>query len=162
MNDKDGINNEPQSFIGFDVSKAAVDAFALPDGESRRFNNDDPGLKQCLAWVQSKPDGLCVVEATGGYETALASLLAAAGVRIAVINPKHVRDFAKAFGILAKTDRVDARVLALLPINVVRAFAHSPMQRSANSSSSSIGVGNSSPCAHRSKRGSPGLGDARA
>lgn len=113
MNDKDGINNEPQSFIGFDVSKAAVDAFALPDGEIRRFNNDDPGLKQCLAWVQSKPDGLCVVEATGGYETALASLLAAAGVRIAVINPKHVRDFAKAFGILAKTDRVDARVLAL-------------------------------------------------
>jgi transposase len=113
MNDKDGINNEPQRFIGFDVSKAQVDAFVLPEGEAKRFANDEAELKQCLAWVKTKSDGLCVVEASGGYETKLASLLAGAGARIAVINPKHVRDFAKAFGILAKTDRVDARVLAL-------------------------------------------------
>lgn len=61
MNDKDGINNEPQSFIGFDISKAFVDAFALPDGEVKRFDNDDPGLKECLAWAQTKPECLCVV-----------------------------------------------------------------------------------------------------
>ena len=113
MNDKDGMDNEPRCFVGFDVSKATLDAHSLPDGQIKQFENSEQGLKQCLAWVRTKPDCLCVAEATGGFETALASLLAGAGVRIAVLNPKHVRDFAKAFGILAKTDRVDARVLAL-------------------------------------------------
>lgn len=113
MNDKEGINDEPRSFVGFDVSKSRVDALSLPDGESQCFENTEQGLQQCLTWVRAKPASLCVVEATGGYETALASLLAAGGIRIAVVNPKHVRDFARAFGILAKTDRVDARVLAL-------------------------------------------------
>jgi transposase len=113
MNDKDGINDEPRSFVGFDVSKATVDALSLPDGEYKRFENTDLGLQQCLAWVQAKPACLCVAEASGGFETALACLLASTGIRIAVVNPKHVRDFAKGLGILAKTDRVDARVLAL-------------------------------------------------
>ena len=113
MNNKDGINEEPQGFVGFDISKAWVDAHRLPDGEIKRFDNSEQGLEQCLAWVQTKPACLCVVEATGGFETALASRLASAAAPIAVVNAKHVRDFAKAFGILAKTDRVDARVLAL-------------------------------------------------
>lgn len=113
MNDKVGIDEEPQSFVGFDVSKASIDAYSLPDGESKRFEHTEQGLEHCLAWVKTKAQCLCVVEATGGFETALASLLGGAGVRIAVVNAKHVRDFAKAFGILAKTDSVDARVLAL-------------------------------------------------
>lgn len=113
MIDKDGNNDEPRSFVGLDVSKERVDGLSLPDGESARFENTEQGLQQCLAWVRSKPKSLCVVEATGGYETELASVLVGAGIRIAVVNPKHVRDFARAFGILAKTDRVDARVLAL-------------------------------------------------
>lgn len=113
MIDKEGINNEAQSFVGFDVSKANVDALSLPDGEYQRFENTDCGLQQCLAWVQGKRHCLCVVEASGGYETALAGVLAAAGVPIAVVNPKHVRDFARGMGILAKSDRIDARVLAL-------------------------------------------------
>lgn len=113
MNDKDGIYDEPQSFVGLDVSKAWIDAHSLPGGQIRRFENNEPGLEQCLAWVRSQPACLCVTEATGGFETALASLLASAGIAVAVVNAKHVRDFARAFGILAKTDRVDARVLAL-------------------------------------------------
>jgi transposase len=113
MIDKDGMNVEPNCFIGLDVSKAKVDAVSLPDGESRCFENVEHGLQQCLEWIRGKADALCVIEATGGYETALASTLAAAGLRVAVVNPKHVRDFARAFGILAKTDRVDAHVLAL-------------------------------------------------
>src|SRR5215210_6536053 len=99
MIDKEGINNEAQSFVGFDVSKASVDALSLPDGEYQRFENTDCGLQQCLAWVQGKRHCLCVVEASGGYETALAGVLAAAAVPIAVVNPKHVRDFARGMGI---------------------------------------------------------------
>lgn len=113
MIDKEGMNDEAQSFVGFDVSKAVVDALSLPEAEYRRFENSDSGLQQCLAWVQSRAGCLCVVEASGGYETALAGVLAAAGVAIAVVNPKQVRDFARGLGILAKTDRIDARVLAL-------------------------------------------------
>lgn len=113
MNDKEGSNNEPQSFIGLDVSKAAIDGHSLPDGEAQRFDNNEAGLQACLAWVKARASVLAVAEASGGFETALASILAGAGLRIAVVNPKHVRDFAKAFGILAKTDRIDARVLAL-------------------------------------------------
>lgn len=113
MNDKDGINNEPRCFVGLDVSKTWIDAHSLPDAQIGRFENNEQGLEQCLAWVQAQPACLCVAEATGGFETAVASLLASAGIPIAVVNAKHVRDFAKAFGILAKTDRVDARVLAL-------------------------------------------------
>lgn len=113
MNHKDGINDEYLGFVGFDISKASIDAHSLPDGESRRFENSDEGIEQCLKWVQAKQRCLCVAEASGGFETALAARLAASGVAVAVVNAKHVRDFAKAFGILAKTDRIDARVLAL-------------------------------------------------
>jgi transposase len=113
MDDKEGIDNAVRCFIGFDVSKAKIDACVLPSAEQRVFEHNEQGLEQCLSWVQALGKSLCVVEASGGFETALASRLGAAGVDIALVNAKQVRDFAKGFGILAKTDRVDARVLAL-------------------------------------------------
>lgn len=113
MNDKDGMNDEMMAFIGLDVSKASLDACCLPSGEQCQFANSEDGIERALSWIRQFSRALVVAEATGGYETLMAGTLAAHGVAVAVVNPKHVRDFARAFGILAKTDRVDARVLAL-------------------------------------------------
>ena len=103
-------------FVGIDVCKAWLDVAAVGSEAAlvlpARVDNDEPGrgaLAQQL--VQLAPQ-LVVLEATGGWETALASELCAAGVRVAVVNPKRVRDFARAAGVLAKTDRLDAQVLA--------------------------------------------------
>lgn len=100
-------------FVGVDVSKATLDFDCLPTSAPQQFSNDAPGIRSLVVLLQGSGVERIVLEATGGYETALASALAAAGLPVVVINPKRVRDFAKAKGILAKTDRLDARVLAL-------------------------------------------------
>ncbi len=102
-----------ECFVGIDVSKAGLDCHVLPAGQGLRFGNDAAGIAGLLQWCSQLKPALVVLEATGGFETAAASALGAAGVGLAVVNPKQVRDFAKALGILAKTDRIDARVLAL-------------------------------------------------
>jgi transposase len=113
MNHKDGRDDTLEHrFVGIDVSKLWLDAADIPGRSTRRFSNDEPGIEALLGWLDSKPAQLVVLEATGGYETHAATTLASRGVPAAVVNPKHVRDFAKAFGILAKTDRIDALVLA--------------------------------------------------
>ena len=103
-------------FVGIDVSKAALDFDFLPNGSMQQFSNDPDGISALLALLNAlNGEGKveCIVfEATGGYETAAATRLAAAGLPVVIINPKRVRDFAKASGILAKTDRIDAKVLA--------------------------------------------------
>lgn len=96
-------------FVGVDVSKATLDVDCLPASAPQQFSNDAEGINRRF---QGRPVERIVLEATGGYETALAVALAAAGLPVVVVNPKRVRDFAKASGILAKTDRLDARVLA--------------------------------------------------
>ena len=99
-------------FVGIDVAKATLDVAVL-DQPARSFANDGPGIRSLLADLQSHPPPtLIVLEATGGYETAVVSALAVADLPVAVVNPRHVRDFAKALGILAKTDALDAHVLA--------------------------------------------------
>lgn len=112
MNHKDGRDDSTACFIGIDVSKQWLDVGELPGRSARRFSNDEPGLEAMLEWLQVQPPELIVLEATGGYETRAATTLASRGMPVAVVNPKHVRDFAKAFRILAKTDRIDALVLA--------------------------------------------------
>jgi len=82
---------------------------ALPS----RVNNDEAGRASLVARLKNLRVTLVVLEATGGFETALASQLCAAGVPVAVVNPKRVRDFARAAGLLAKTDRLDAQALAM-------------------------------------------------
>lgn len=99
-------------YIGIDVSKAHLD-IATDDGQTAfRVNNDEAGQLQALGRLQELSPTLVVLEATGGFELELVLLLGTNKVPVAVVNPRQVRDFAKAFGILAKTDAIDARVLA--------------------------------------------------
>jgi transposase len=100
-------------FLGIDVAKDSVELASEPAGLSGPFSTDPAGLAALLRVVQAQPVTLVVVEATGGYEAPVVAALATAGVPIAVVNPRQVRDFAKALGQLAKTDRIDAHVLAL-------------------------------------------------
>lgn len=98
--------------IGIDVSKATLDIALLPDGERWIVTNDDPGVAELTARLVALAPVLIVLEATGGFETLAAIALARAGLPVAVVNPRQVRDFAKAMGRLAKTDALDAGMLA--------------------------------------------------
>lgn len=100
-------------FIGIDVAKAQLEFACRPDGETGTVANDDAGMRALVARCQSRAPTLIVLEATGGYEAALVAALASAGLPVVVANPRQVRDFAKATGQLAKTDALDAQVLAL-------------------------------------------------
>jgi len=100
-----------QVFVGIDVSKKQLDLAFRPEG---RFAapNDEAGFAQVLERLSTVSPALVVLEATGGIEIPLAGALAAAGVPVVVVNPRQVRDFAKAAGKLAKTDVLDAHTLA--------------------------------------------------
>lgn len=101
-----------ESFVGIDVSKNSLDLRIEPAGQSLRVAYDDAGVSEICQRLSEVSPTLIVMEATGGLETRLASELAAQGLPVAVINPRQARDFAKATGQLAKTDQVDAGVLA--------------------------------------------------
>jgi transposase len=99
-------------FVGIDVSSQTLDVCLLPAGEACAENNSGKGIERLVRRLKKTPPTLVVLEATGGYERMLVLALAEAGVPTAVVNPRQVRDFARARGILAKTDSIDARVLA--------------------------------------------------
>ena len=99
-------------FVGIDISKATLDVDSYPINGPRRFLNEDASREKLCEWQKARDPALIVMEATGGLEMPLAAVLAAAGLRVAVVNPRQARDFAKAIGVLAKTDAVDATVLA--------------------------------------------------
>lgn len=101
-----------ESFVGIDVSKNTLDLRLEPAGENLHVAYDDAGVSEICQRLKSVWPTLIVMEATGGLETRLASELAACDLPVAVINPRQARDYAKATGQLAKTDRVDAAVLA--------------------------------------------------
>jgi len=100
------------TFVGIDVSKARLDGHCRPDGSTFREPNDEPGIAAVVDRLTALRPALIVLEATGGLEAPLAAALAAAGLPVAVVNPRQVRDFARATGTLAKTDALDAAVLA--------------------------------------------------
>lgn len=100
-----------ECFVGIDVSKSTLDVFIDSFSEVMHVGNDDPGIKKIASRLKLIQPTLIVMEATGGLEMRLACELAARGLNVAVINPRQARDFAKATGTLAKTDRVDAAVL---------------------------------------------------
>lgn len=101
------------TFIGIDVAKASLDLHFLPSGQAHSLANNPSGFQQ-LPQLLPAPDACRIVlEATGGYERQLVADLLDAGFQVAVVNPRRVRDFARALGLAAKTDRLDARVLAL-------------------------------------------------
>jgi transposase len=102
------------TWIGIDVGKDSLDVAWGSGDKSHRLSaaNSSAGLTSLVRQVPPPTEARVVVEATGGYERALVTALVESGYRVAVVNPRHVRDFAKALGILAKTDRIDALVLA--------------------------------------------------
>jgi transposase len=100
------------AYVGVDVSKDQLDVCSLPGGELRQFANDPTGCGEFVAQLRKSPACLIVIEATGGYERAALLALQDAGLPVALVNPRQVRDFAKALGQYAKTDRLDAAVLA--------------------------------------------------
>jgi transposase len=99
-------------YIGIDVAKATLDIVALPSGESWTVTNDDAGLHELVPRLLAFTPTLVVLEATGGFESPTVAALAKAGIPVVVANPRQVRDFAKALGRLAKTDALDAAILA--------------------------------------------------
>lgn len=100
------------SYVGIDVSKEHLDVAVLPTEEVWRTTNDERGITGLKERLATHTPTLVVLEATGGYELPLAAALGADGFPVAVVNPRQVRDFAKATGKLAKTDVIDAQVLA--------------------------------------------------
>ncbi len=98
--------------VGVDVSKQRLDVGFFPERPGQSFENAPQGIADLVAWIRPLGPQYVIVEATGKYEQALVAELAAAGLPVVVINPRQARDFAKAKGILAKTDKIDAAVLA--------------------------------------------------
>ena len=99
-------------FVGIDVAKTHLDLYDTVTTRYVRFDNSSSGINKCLRYVVKLQPQLIVMENTGGYERDLAIALDTTGLRVAVINPRQSRDFARAMGRLAKTDRIDAMILA--------------------------------------------------
>ena len=100
------------TYVGIDVAKHHLDVCVLPRGETFRVATDEAGLLDLRECLRRLAPALIVLEATGGLEVRAAATLAAAGLPVAVINPRQVRHFARATGRLAKTDRLDAETIA--------------------------------------------------
>jgi transposase len=99
--------------VGIDVSKDRLDVHVLPAREAFAVARDGKGLESLVERLTGLDVSLIVLEATGGFETTVAAMLAGAGLPLAVVNPRQIRSFAKALGKLAKTDAIDAEVIAL-------------------------------------------------
>jgi transposase len=106
------MKKRPARFVGIDVSKDQLDVACRPEPSRWRVANDSSGIAQCLAQLRQLKPALIVLEATGGWQCALVAALAVAKLPVAVVNPRQIRDFAKATGQLAKTDALDAGVIA--------------------------------------------------
>jgi transposase len=106
------MENRDNVFIGIDVAKESLEVAMRPDGVHGNFPNTEEGRLELVRLVHTLTPQLVVLEATGGYELELAHLLALRNVNVAIVNPRQVRDFARATGCLAKTDSIDAGILA--------------------------------------------------
>src|ERR1700737_3560433 len=102
--------DEARRYVGIDVAKATLDVFIRPTGAAFSVTNEERGIQQLCRELE--PADSVILEATGGLEVPVASALATAGIAVAIVNPRQVRDFARATGQLAKTDALDAQVLA--------------------------------------------------
>jgi len=101
-----------QVVVGVDVAKATLDVAVRPNDAAWTVANDEDGIRSLVAQLRALAPAQIVLEATGGYEVAVVSALAAAALPVIVVNPRAVRDFARATGQLAKTDQLDAGILA--------------------------------------------------
>ena len=110
--------NTTQPYVGIDVAKAKLDVASYPPGLAATHPNTEDGVSALVATMKPLVPALIVVEATGGYELAVVRALVEAALPVIVVNPRQIRDFAKATGQLAKTDALDAQVLALFAARV--------------------------------------------
>jgi transposase len=102
-----------QVFVGIDVAKDRLDVHVQPRGDAFAVARDGEGLAVLVERLRAMTPALIVSEATGGFEQVVAGTLGSAGLPVVVVNPRQIRDFARALGRLAKTDRLDAEVIAL-------------------------------------------------
>lgn len=98
--------------VGIDISKYHFDLHLLPEAKAARYTNDTEGIDQCGQFLAQVQPERIVLEATGGYELALTLALQTAGLPVIVVNPRRVREYARSQSLLAKTDRIDARIIA--------------------------------------------------
>jgi transposase len=101
-----------KSFVGIDVSKNSLDVHVLPEAVPLSYRYETKPMKALIKKLKTYTPELVVLEATGGYEITIGIALADAGLPVAIVNPRQVRDYARALGILAKTDKIDAYVIA--------------------------------------------------
>ena len=100
-------------FVGIDVSKDGLDVAVLGDEQEYQVDNTETGILELMKQMQELTPDLIVVQATGGYQRSVVDMLFRSGLAVAVVNPSRVRQFARACGLLAKTDKLDAQVLAV-------------------------------------------------
>ena len=117
---------EHERFVGIDIAKKHLDLHLLPEGRSWRIDYTPAGLAELIERLEQIQPALIVMEASGGYERACADCLAGAGLAVAVVNPRLVRRFAGALGKLAKTDRIDAALIARYAAFARPASRHRP------------------------------------
>ena len=98
--------------VGIDISKYHFDLHLLPEGKTAHYANDTEGIQQCGRFLAEVRPERIVLEATGGYELALTLALQTAALPVIVVNPRRVREYARSQGRLAKTDQIDARMIA--------------------------------------------------
>jgi transposase len=106
------MTDEARSSIGIDVSRATLDVAVYPSGEQWKVTNDDTGIRQLVERLTPCAPDRIVLEATAGYELPVLAALGSASLPVVAVNPRQVRDFARSTGRLAKTDALDAQVLA--------------------------------------------------
>jgi transposase len=105
-------------YVGVDVAKHILDLAVHNSKETRQFNNDHKGITSAIRYIAGLRPAKIILEATGNYEIPLVAELQANRLPVVIVNPRQVRDFARATGVLAKTDRIDARILALFGLQV--------------------------------------------
>jgi len=104
--------------VGVDVAKSTLDVAVSHSKETRQFDNDYKGITSAVRYIAGLKPAKIILEATGHLEMPLAASLQASRLPVVIVNPRQVRDFARATGVLAKTDRIDARILALFGLQV--------------------------------------------
>ena len=133
--------------VGIDVSRASLDVAVHPTRDQWQVSNDPSGISQLVEQLTQLEPERIVLEATGGYELTALATLAQAGLPVVAVNPRQVRDFARSTGRLAKTDALDAQVLATLARSSNPPCGRCPMRRRASSQRCSRGGVNLSRCA---------------
>jgi transposase len=103
---------EPEPFVGIDISKQDLVVAVRPTAELQSFSNTEEGLAALVRFLQTLSAHAIVLEATGGFARAAVNALALAALPVVVVNPRQIRDFARSVGLLAKTDAIDARIIA--------------------------------------------------